>query len=391
MPFQSRMQWRLAAPRKIFLPPWLATTLWLLLLAGCSQREDVALGTLEWDRIALPAPVAEKIVAIHVVEGQRVKPGQVLMQLDPAQTRARLAATEAVVARQAAALMELEEGPRIEEVERARAELAAAQADAVDKAAEYRRLSALGDRNYVSRSDIDAARAAAESSRAQVRAAREQLLELERGNRPEDIEQGQAALLQAQGEAQAQRVLLEKLTLRAPRGGIVDSIPFKLGDESPVGASLVVMLVGNTPYARVYVPQPVRHKIHMGSAARVTLAGNGGGHDRGLGTFVGHVRMVRNDPSFTPYYALTGNDVARLSYIAEIQLGEDAAQLPAGLPLRAVFPFISADGEPAVHGASDVPTTSVEEAEGIEETRAPQAPAESRQTFDRDRSFDSGK
>ena len=52
---------------------------------------------------------------------------------------------------------------------------------------------------------------------------------------------------------------------------------------------------------------------------------------------LGKVRMIRSEPSFTPYYALTGEDAARLSYLAEIALGKDASKLPAGLPVRAEF------------------------------------------------------
>lgn len=311
--------------------------------ASCSEPKDVALGTLEWDRIALPAPVAEKIVEIRVREGQRVAQGQVLLQLDPQQTRARLRSAEAAAARQAAALDELNDGPRVEEIARARAEVEAAQAEARDRLADYRRLQELGKKNYASRSDIDAAQASAESAQAQVRVAQEQLLELERGTRVEDIEQGQAALAEARAQAQAQRVLLEKLTVRAPQPGVVDSIPFKLGDEAPVGGSLVIMLTGETPYARVYVPQRVRLDVQVGGGAQIHLEGLGkrrgeGGAPAGrVGPFSGKVRMVRNEPSFTPYYALTGDDVTRLSYIAEIQLGEDAAHLPAGVPLKATF------------------------------------------------------
>ena len=47
--------------------------------------------------------------------------------------------------------------------------------------------------------------------------------------------------------------------------------------------------------------------------------------------------MIRSEPVFTPYYALVGEDAARLSYLAEIQLGADAATLPAGLPLQVEF------------------------------------------------------
>ncbi|WP_236250583.1 HlyD family secretion protein [Microbulbifer sp. ALW1] len=299
------------------------------------------MGTLEWDRIALPAPVAEKIVDIPVKEGQRVVSGQILLQLDPSQTRARLLSLEAAVKRQEAQLQELNVGPRVEEIARAKASLDAAEAEARDRAAEYQRLLPLESRDYVSKSDLDRARAAADSAKAQVQSARQQLLELERGTRSEEIEQGRAALAQARAEAEAQRVLLEKLTVRAPREGIVDSIPFKLGDEAPIGASLVVMLTGDTPYARVYVPQPMRLQVAVGSPAQVTLQGKNidpAGKDKGQPRiYSGRVRLVRNEPSFTPYYALTGDDVSRLSYIAEIQLQQDAARLPAGLPLHAEF------------------------------------------------------
>lgn len=331
----------------------------ILQLAACGPQKDTALGTLEWDRIALPAPVAEKILQIQVREGQHVVAGQLLLALDPATTRAKLDAAEATMARQAAALEELNAGPRVEEIERAKADLAAAQAEALDQQLNYRRLKALGEKNYASRSDIDAAKASAESGQAQVRSALEQLLELQRGNRPEDIEQGEAALMQARFEAETLRVLLEKLSVRAPRAGIVDSIPFKLGDEAPIGAALVVMLTGDTPYARVYVPQSLRRHVQVGGKAQITLEGlKRGSQSNSGGEFSGRVRMVRNEPSFTPYYALTGDDVTRLSYIAEIQLQEDAARLPAGLPLRAVF----IAGEPDISGLASpqviVPSSS---------------------------------
>ncbi|WP_081848048.1 HlyD family secretion protein [Microbulbifer sp. HZ11] len=319
----------------------------VLCLTACAERDEIALGTLEWDRIALPAPAAEKIVRIYVREGERVEAGQRLLDLDPSEALAKLNSAEAMVAREQAALIELRAGPRIEEIERAKADLAAARANQVDSEADYQRLLALGKKDYASRSDIDGARAAAESARAQVRAALEQVQELERGTRVEDIDQGEASLAAARAQANAQRVLLDKLSLRAPRAGVVDSIPFKLGDQAPVGGALVILLSGVTPYARVYVPQSLRRNIAVGGRARVTLDSRAvrantlkkdAAQNRHT-VFDGRVRMVRNEPSFTPYYALTGDDVARLSYIAEIQLrkGVGADRLPAGLPLQVIF------------------------------------------------------
>ncbi|HKN79649.1 MAG TPA: hypothetical protein VJW16_10845, partial [Lysobacter sp.] len=50
-------------------------------LSACRNDKPQALGTLEYDRITLPAPAAERIVSIDVREGQRVKAGQSLVRL----------------------------------------------------------------------------------------------------------------------------------------------------------------------------------------------------------------------------------------------------------------------------------------------------------------------
>jgi HlyD family secretion protein len=60
----------------------------MLLLSGCGKDAPQALGTLEFDRVAVPAPVAERIVAIDVREGERVAAGQALLQLETTRTAA---------------------------------------------------------------------------------------------------------------------------------------------------------------------------------------------------------------------------------------------------------------------------------------------------------------
>jgi HlyD family secretion protein len=302
----------------------------VLLLAGCSKATPQALGTLEFDRITLPAPAAERIVAIDVREGEQVKAGQRMLQLDPAHTRAQLAAAEAQLQQQREVLAELDAGPRQEDIAKARATLAAAEAEAREARAYYNRLLPLKGKNYVAAADLDRARAAAGNADGQVAAARSELDELLHGTRPEQIAQAQAGVAAAQAQVTAQQVLLGKLAVVAPRAGRVDSLPYKLGDQAPVGAPVAILLAGDTPYARIYVPVQQRAGVHIGDAIQVFVAGR----DQ---PYAGKVRMIRSEPDFTPYYALIGDDAARLSYLAEVALGADAAGLPAGLPVRVEF------------------------------------------------------
>lgn len=309
---------------------------WLLVasLAGCAEAPPQALGTLEYDRVAIPAPASERIASIDVREGQQVEAGTVLMTFEDARIGARTRAADAEAARQASALQELEAGPRVEQVERARAQLAAARARSRESAAHLARLEPLGERQLVAADEVDRARAAAMDAAAGVRAAEAALSELQRGTRPERIAQGEAALRAARAEAVAQQATLDDLAVRAPRAGRIDSLPLEVGARPATGSPVAFLLVGDTPHARVYVPQPIRMGVDVGDAVRIVLVG-ADGEER---AYEGRVRMIRNAPSFTPYYALTGDDAARLVYLAEIDLtGEAARGLPAGLPVRAEF------------------------------------------------------
>ena len=299
-------------------------------LAACAKEPPQALGTLEYDRITLPAPSAERIVAIDVREGERVEAGQSLLKLEPTRTQSELAAAEAQAAQRREVLAELEAGPRSEDIAQARANLASAEAEARAARAYLQRLLPLKDKNYVAAADLDRARAAAGNAAGKVRAAGAALDELLHGTRTEQLAQGEAAVAAATAQAAAQQAVFDKLSVVAPRAGRVDSIPFKLGDQAPVGAPLAILLVGDAPYARVYVPEPLRANVKVGDAIAVFVDGR----DK---AYAGTIRMIRSEPAFTPYYALIGEDAARLSYLAEVALGADAADLPAGLPVRVEF------------------------------------------------------
>lgn len=301
-----------------------------VLLAACSKSLPQALGTLEWDRITLPAPAAEKITQIAVREGQHVKAGETLLQLEPTLNDSQLAAAQAQVRQGSAQLAELKAGPRKEDIAQSRASLAAARAQATEAKTYFNRVKELGARSLIAAAEVDRARAAADNADALVRVAEQVLLERERGTRSEQIAQGEAALQAARAQAAAQQITLDKLTLVAPRDAVVDAVVYRLGDKAPVGAPLVVLLAGEAPFARVYVPEPLRAGIKVGDPARVFIRGS-------AQAWAGTVRMIRSDPTFTPYYALTGQDADRLSYLAEIQLRPEARDLPAGLPLRVEF------------------------------------------------------
>lgn len=305
---------------------WLAAST----LAGCADRPPPPLlGSLEWDRIAVTAEVAEPVIRWAVAEGDRVEAGDVLLELDARRQDARLAHARATLAEAEAKLAELSHGARIETIQASRASLARARAAQTDAESEYLRVAELRTRELVAASALDQALAARDQRRAETATAAANLQELTAGTRPEQIEQAAAAVDAARALARELELTRERLTVRAPRAGIVDALPFHPGDQAAIGAELASLLVGEAPYARVFIPAAQRTHFAPGDRLDVRVEGLDA-------PFPAKVRSIRNEPSFTPYYALAGDDASRLVYRAELVLeGEAAARLPAGLPITA--------------------------------------------------------
>jgi HlyD family secretion protein len=306
----------------------------LLMLAACGNGTDSerVLGTLERDRLELTAEASEPIIEITIREGAAVDAGQVLVRLDPASAAARLAVLQAQVGIARHRLTELVHGPRAEEVLEARARLAGAEGELETASSEYARQQELLARNLTSASAVDRQRAVRDRAESNRKEALAQLTLLLKGTRVEELDQARAALEQAEAELKQYGISADRLTVRAPRAGVIEALPYKLGDRPPAGAAVVVMLADGAPYARVHVPQPMRARVKAGTAAQVHVDG----FDQ---PFAGEVRYISAEAAFTPYYALTQKDRSRLSYLAEVTLtGPEAAGLPTGIAVEVSFP-----------------------------------------------------
>ena len=303
-----------------------------VLLSACTRDGGVpAVGTIERHRFEIAATATEQIVAMPVREGQAVRQGEVVAELDGGS----LAANRASVAAQASQLRhrldELVHGARTEEMVQAQAQVAAAKAQNDQAQKDYERLSDLVARGLVAQTQVDQQRQLRDTSAAALRSASAGLELLQRGTRSEQLEQARASLRSAESLLQQQDVLLGRLKLVAPVDGVIEALPYRLGERPPVGAPVVIMLAGGMPYARVYIPEPQRAPLRAGQALTVRVDGV-------ARPFAGTLRYIAGEASFTPYYALTQRDRSRLAFLAEIDLTEpEARDLPAGVPVEVML------------------------------------------------------
>lgn len=285
-------------------------------------------GTLERDRLELVAESNERIIEIAAREGDRVAGDAVIVRQEAGTMQPRLDQARASLDEAQRHLAELVSGPRKREIDEGRAALAGAESTLETQAREYERVRSLVDRKLTSASDLDRARAQRDTARAARDGAQAQLKLLLEGTRTEQVQQAEAVVSRNQAALAELETTASRYVVRAPRAGLVEALPYKLGERPPAGGTVAVLLADGTPYARVYVPENLRVAYTAGTRVQLRVDGV----DVPLG---GTVRYISAEASFTPYYALTQKDRTRLSFLAEITVDDPkAADLPAGVPVQ---------------------------------------------------------
>jgi HlyD family secretion protein len=304
-----------------------------LLATGCSRERPIEVhGTVERDRLELIAESNERIVEVPVHEGDRVAAGSMLLRQEAGTVEPRLQQSRAALAQAQRRLADLQQGPRQQEIAEARAALAGAASALQTAESEYQRVQALVERKLLSASSLDQARAARDTARATRDTARARLQLLQEGTRKEQVAEAQAAVARAEAALAEVETVAARYTVTAPRAGIVEALPYKLGERPAAGRPVAVLLADGAPYARVYVPEPLRTRFLAGTAVEAAVDGV-------EARIAGTVRYISAEAAFTPYYSLTQKDRSRLAYRAEITLdGTGAAALPAGMPVQVFVP-----------------------------------------------------
>ncbi len=299
-------------------------------VAACDAEKPIIVGTVERDRVELTAQFAEPIETIPVTEGQRVAAGTVVATQRTARYDAQHRQAVARRDQSDARLKELVRGPRQEQIREGIARQNAARARRDEAELEMHRLDDLLQRKFVSQSAVDAQRAVLRATTSDVDEATAALDALVTGTTKEELEQARQALAEADAHVAETAEILERLTQRAPMDAIVEALPYEEGETPAVGTPIAVLLRSGAPYARVYVPEPWRARLRPGDRVDVRVDG--------IDTpFRGQIRYVSADASFTPYFALTRDDRARLSFVSEINL-TDADALTSGTPVEITLP-----------------------------------------------------
>lgn len=213
------------------------------------------------------APIGTTVSRVVAKEGDHVKKGQLLVELDSATARSQAAQALAQIRASEADVNSIQHGGTHEEVLTLQAQLVKARADRDAAQRNFDALKTLQQSGAASPGEVRSAEAQLAAAEAQVK-----LLEAKqsgRFSRPE-ISSVEARQAQAQSAYSAAQDVLRQLLIRAPFDGVVYSLPVKQGAYVNPGDLILQEADLSKVLVRAYVDEPDIARLVPGQKIELT-------------------------------------------------------------------------------------------------------------------------
>lgn len=268
-------------------------------------------GTIEVDEVHVASRYGGRIEALPHREGDILNAGDVIAELDAAELVARrdLAAAQ---------LVELEHGPRENEIAAALRDWESLKAQVVFAQADAKRSVELLKGRAISSSEAEKTASTANALLKSADAAQHRYELLHEGTRPERVDQAKAQL--AEIEAQ-----IKEMRIAAPSHSILEVLSVKPGDVVAANREIATLILPDYLWMRVYVPAPWLAKIRLGQPVELRVDGL---RDK---VFHGTVEQINRVAEFTPRNVQTVDDRLRQVFGVKIRLDNSSQQLRAGM------------------------------------------------------------
>ncbi|MES2923091.1 MAG: efflux RND transporter periplasmic adaptor subunit [Verrucomicrobiota bacterium] len=220
------------------------------------------------ENVAIGVPLPGLVTEVFVKVNDSVKKDQPLLKLDDRDLLAEELSTQA-------------------QQEISRAQIAVSEAQLAKLEGQLARLSAVNDSRAVSRDDLDNRKQDVAVSQAQLGAAKAQL---------------------AASETSLKRIalLIERLTVRAPRDGTIIQLNVRAGEYAATSPKTPAMILGETGKLQI------RADIDEQNATRIRTGQKAYGYLKGDPTVIFPLEFIRIEPYVIPKVSLTGSGTERV-------------------------------------------------------------------------------
>ncbi|WEJ86600.1 secretion protein HlyD [Kluyvera intermedia] len=288
-------------------------------------------GNVDIRTVNMSFRVGGRLQSLSVDEGDAIKRGQTLGQLDKAPYENALMQAKANVATAQAQYDLMMAGYRAEEIAQASAAVKQAQA-AYDYAQSFlQRQQGLWNSRTVSANDLANARSSRDQAFATLKSAQDKLSQYRAGNRPQEIAQAKANLEQAQAQLAQSTLDLHDTVLTAPSDGTLLTRAVEPGSMLSAGSTVMTLSLTHPVWVRAYVDEK---NLNQAQPGREILLYTDGRPDK---PYHGKIGFVSPTAEFTPKTVETPDLRTDLVYRLRIIVTDADDSLRQGMPVTLSF------------------------------------------------------
>ena len=304
---------------------------WYLQAEGDLSASELRIyGNIDIRKADLAFNEQERIAQVLVEEGDRVTAGQVLARLQTNRLEAQIREIEAKIASQQDVVKRFEAGTRPQEIEQARAEVAAARARVKNAMKSYERIRETSKAGATSRQALDNIQAQLDVEQAQLKVKEKALNLAIEGPRKEDIAAAKNNLKTLEASLSLLQIRLTDMALISPATGVIQNRILEPGEMASPSRPVVTLALTDRKWVRAYVPEPYLGRINLGMKARIL---SDSFPDQ---TFEGWIGFISPVAEFTPKTVETEDLRTKLVYEVRVFVHDSKDMLRLGMPVTVI-------------------------------------------------------
>lgn len=288
-------------------------------------------GNIETTTVGVGFKIGGLVTQRLVDEGVAVKKKQLIAKLETADLELDVANTQAQLVASQAALAQLVNGSRPQDISVSQAALRSATADRNNAQAEYGRIQQLFAQGAVSAQDRDRSRTAYATAQARADQSAQQLSLVVEGPRQEEINLAAARVEQAKQMLKLAQTRLSYAQVESPIDGVVVSKNIEAGEYVSPGTPVVTIGELDQVWLKAYIVETDLGKVKLGQKVEVTT------DTYPSKIYNGTISFIASEAEFTPKSIQTAEERVKLVYRIKIMIENTARELKPGMPADAII------------------------------------------------------
>lgn len=305
-----------------------------IILFGCKVQDDSAVestGTIEATQIDVRCEVGGRILKLPYDEGDRVKPGDVLAEIDHEKLDYELQEARSRISEFDARLAMLQHGFRIAEVQKAEHMLMEADIELQQAKRDFERFQKLFEEGVSSDRERDQAQTRYWASQKRYERAQKDYQIFKDGFRQEEIAAAQAAKESAEAVVQLIMRRIKDATVPSTASGVISERYVEPGEIVSAGSLLFSVRDLQDTWIMAYISEKHLGKVKLGQTGYAFIDSF---PDK---KFSGKVTYISPEAEFTPKNIQTKEERVKLVYGVKVQLNNAEEFLKAGMPADVII------------------------------------------------------